>query len=140
MFEKEKATHQVQAVASHARGLLNGSGEASLSGYEIHMGRSQTDSDLFPPFQITQRSGRAVSSPDGASDEDGLTLGTYMHGLFHNDALRRSVLACAARIKGVELSQSSDGVNYDREFDKLAEQFRRELDMDLVYRAAGLRA
>ena len=51
------------------------------------------------PSAVESRSGRRVALPDGAMDADGLTLGTYLHGLFHNRAVRRSILECAARRK-----------------------------------------
>ena len=77
--------------------------------------------------------------PDGAMDEDGLTLGTYLHGLFHNRAVRRSILECAARRKGVTLPDAGGEIEPSAEYDKLAALAREHLDMKLLYRVAGLK-
>ena len=79
-----------------------------------------------------------MSLPDGAMDSEGLTLGTYLHGLFHNRAVRRSVLEYAARRKGVTLPASDADIEPSVEYDKLASLVREHLDVDLVYRVMGL--
>ena len=76
--------------------------------------------------------------PDGALDEEGLTLGTYLHGLFHNRAVRRSVLEHVAAHKGVILPDAGGDVEQNVEYDKLANLVRENLDMELVYRVTGL--
>ena len=79
----------------------------------------------------------AAGSSDGALDDEGLTLGTYMHGLFHNHAIRRSVLEFAAQRKGVTLPQVRDEIDLDAEYDKLAALVREHLDMAHIRRAMG---
>ena len=76
--------------------------------------------------------------PDGALDDQGLTLGTHMHGLFHNRAVRRSILEYAARRRGVTLPAAGDDIDQNAEYDKLAALVRGHLDMELVYRVTGL--
>ena len=138
-FHAEKVTHQVSARVRQARGLLGGCEGAALSGYEIHMGVSAEESPASP-FAIESRSGDAIHSTDGALDDDGLTLGTYMHGLFHNRELRRSVLQHAARRNGIALPQTNEDIDLNAEFDKLAALVREHLDMDHIRRAMGLSA
>ena len=77
--------------------------------------------------------------PDGALDADGLTLGAYLHGLFHNRAGRRSILACAGARRGIHPPFADDDLDPNVEYDKLAAFVRQHLDIDLVYRAMGLR-
>ena len=72
-------------------------------------------------------------------DEEGLTLGTYLHGLFHNRKVRRSILECVAARKGVVLSDAGEDIEPSAEYDKLAALVRRNLDMELVYRVTGLK-
>jgi len=136
-FQSEKVTHQVTARVTDGRGLLGGCRGAALTGYEIHMGVSPEQSPTSP-FAIETRSGRSAESSDGAIDDEGMTLGTYMHGLFHNRELRRSVLEFAAGRRGVVLPPFSDGVDLDTEYDKLAALVREHLDMAHVRRAMGL--
>ncbi len=71
-------------------------------------------------------------------DEEGLTLGTYLHGLFHNRALRRAVLEFVASRRGAALPPPTDDVDPDAEYGKLAARVREHIDMDLVYRVMGL--
>ena len=138
LFAADKATHQVRAKAAAATGtgLLAGCAGADIVGYEIHMGR--TSGAGAAAFRVTERSGIAADSPDGAIDPDGLTLGTYIHGLFHNHALRRAMLTQLAKRKGVSLPDGAI-VDLDAEYDKLADLMRRSLDMRMVYEMAGLR-
>ena len=136
-FLREKVTHQARGRVNTVRGLLRGCADVELTAYEIHMGVSPRPA-VLSPFLLEARSGRGVDSPDGALDEEGLTLGTYLHGLFHNRELRRGVLSEVARRKGVTLPPPTDDVDPDAEYDKLAALVREHLDMDLVYRVMGL--
>jgi adenosylcobyric acid synthase len=61
-------------------------GDASVSGYEIHMGVSAGGALSRPVFEIDGR-------PEGARSEDGQVLGTYLHGLFDDTS------ACAALLR-----------------------------------------
>ena len=136
-FHAEKVTHQVSARVSASRGLLGGCVGAALTGYEIHMGVAAEETPASP-FRVESRSGLAMSSPDGALDDEGMTLGTYMHGLFHNREVRRSVLEFAAGRKGVTLPQANEDVDLNEEYDRLAALVREHLDMDHIRRAMGL--
>ncbi len=136
-FLPHKSTHQVRGRVAGARGLLGGCAEAEVTAYEIHMGVTSSAGHA-QPFVVESRSGREVDEPDGALDDDGLTLGTYLHGLFHNRAVRRSILECASRRRGVALPASTEDVDPNAEYDKLAALVREHLDMELVYRATGL--
>ena len=136
-FRPHKSTHQVRGRVADARGLLSGCEGAEVTAYEIHMG--VTSSVGHPrPFAVEFRSGREVDRPDGALDDEGLTLGTYLHGLFHNRAVRRSILECAARRRGVALPDSVEDIDPNAEYDKLAALVREHLDVGLVYRVTGL--
>ena len=113
-FLKDKATHQVAGrVVDGLGGILSGSEGARLIAYEIHMGVT-TGAALASPFVIETRSGQDVALPDGAMDEEGLTLGAYLHGLFHNRQLRRAMLSWLASRKGVSLPDSDGEVRSER--------------------------
>ncbi len=137
VFEAAKTTHQVKAAIVERRGMLSLCGEGPIAGYEIHMGKSE--GDVGPaPFMFTSRSGKAVSARDGQMDNDGLTVGTYMHGLFHNANLRRGLLQWLAARKGVTLPAHTGDLDQDKEYDRLADFVERHLDMSLIRRIAGL--
>ena len=136
-FLRSKSTHQVTGRVVKGRGILEGCDGAEITAYEIHMGATSPEG-MSQPFVMESRSGRRVDLPDGALDDEGLTLGTYMHGLFHNRAVRRSILEYAARRRGVTLPTAGDDINQSAEYDKLAALVRAHLDMELVYRVMGL--
>ena len=136
-FEGVKETHQVAGRVVADRGILAGCAGLPLKGYEIHMGRT-TPQESGGPFHIQRRSEQPVDALDGALDAEGLTLGTYVHGLFHNDALRRRLLENVARRKGVTLPPSAFVVDADKEFDKLADFLREHIDVGAIRRMAGL--
>ena len=137
-FATRKSTHQVKGHVATDRGLLSRCRGAEITAYEIHMGVTASDSYFSQPFVMETRSGRGVHLPDGAMDEDGLTLGTYLHGLFHNQAVRRSILECAAVRRGATLPDGGEEIEPSAEYDKLAALVREHLDMKLIYRVAGL--
>jgi adenosylcobyric acid synthase len=116
----DKITRPVQAV--HC-----GSG-LPVSGYEIHLGRTE-GADCARPFA------RIGDRPDGAMRADGRVIGTYLHGVFTDDAFRahflaqfglRSELAYAARIEAV--------------LDALADHCEAHLDLDAMLEIARSRA
>ena len=137
-FAPDKATHQVKGRVLGGHGLLRECRGAEVVAYEIHMGVSAT-TGLASPFVLDVRSRQPVEMPDGAIDADGLTLGTYLHGLFHNRAVRRSILARAGARRGIRPAYADDDLDPNLEYDKLAAFVRQNLDMGLIYKAAGLR-
>ena len=143
VFSGTKETHRIRGRVAQGQGLLSGAQGAEIQGYEIHMGQTTGVDGAAgaAPFLIEDRSDVAVtaaSSGDGSMDVPGRVLGTYIHGLFHNNQLRRAVLQHLANSKGVVLPPSGLDPAMDLEFDKLAAWVRNSLDMDLVYGMAGL--
>ncbi len=136
-FRRDKATHQVRGRVTRDEGLLGNGRGAEVVAYEIHMGET-SGADLASPFVLHSRSQKEVELPDGALDSEGLTLGTYLHGLFHNRDVRRSILACAGMRRGLNVVSTEDDIEPNAEYDKLAALVRRHLDMGLVYRTMGL--
>ena len=136
VFEPNKATCQVEAEIVSGRGLMSGSQGNPIAGYEIHMGR--TCGARSGPFRIRKRSGRPSDDPEGALDSEGLTLGTYIHGLLHNHDFRRNLLLNLAGAKNVSLPAGAV-LDMEREYDRLADLIGRHLDMDSVHRIAGLK-
>jgi adenosylcobyric acid synthase len=112
-------------------------------GHTFHDGAGSEPSEacLDPAFKIAERSGIGVAGDgmsEGALDASGWVLGTYIHGLFHNGQLRRSLLESLATRKGARLSLRAEDLVLDQEYDKLAQWVRASLNMDLVYRMSGL--
>ena len=137
-FLPTKETHQIKGNVIADRGLLAGVHNVNFEGYEIHMGRTESDEGSVA-FRVRERSSKPCDALDGCLDASGRVLGTYIHGLFHNQELRRGVLQQIARSKGRLLSFNGNDHQQEVEYDRLAELVRNSLDMDLVYSIAGLR-
>ena len=143
-FSPRKETHQVSGQVSGEGGLLRLARGLPVAGYEIHMGntaRDESNSDTFgmTPFRLLSRSGRQVEADDGCMSGQGWVLGTYIHGLFGNVELRRSILEQVAARKGVVLPVDESLFSQSQEYDKLADLIRRSLDIDAVYGIMGLK-
>jgi adenosylcobyric acid synthase len=98
----------------------------AIRGYEMHMGVT-TGPDAARPL-IRFADGRA----DGAVSADGRVAGTYVHGLFAEDAQRR---AWVARLGGTPSTLSHDA-EVERTLDALAAHLEAHVDVDRLLKAA----
>lgn len=139
IFSPEKLTHQVTAACSGNSFVGINFSSTELIGYEIHMGRTEFFSPVKNAFTITSRSGETMEYGDGAVRSDGLVMGTYLHGIFDNDAFRRVVINVLRSRKGLApLSVVSDTRRRKEEsYDRLAAAVRNNLNMVLVYEILG---
>ena len=137
-FLSTKETHQIKGNVIANRGLLSEAQDVNFEGYEIHMGRTETDGG-GDVFRIWEHSGQSCDISDGYLDASGHVLGTYIHGLFHNQKLRQTILKHIARAKGRPIDFISSDRQRDDEYDKLAQLIRNSLNMDLLYDITGLR-
>jgi adenosylcobyric acid synthase len=133
-----KMTNQVRAIAN----LAFYKGE--IRGYEIHMGRTYfSNGDIKSAFMIIERSGKEVMDDDGgAVNREGDIIGTYIHGIFDNDAFRKAFLNHLRLKKGlspvsarasIDKGEDKSGIDWDREYDKLADFVRSNVDMNRLY-------
>ena len=140
-FHPEKITNQVKAI--HIDSGME------VSGYEIHMGKSSEDRRQkaegrrqMPVFKIIRRGRDSVELMDGLKTEDGKIWGTYMHGIFENDFFRREFLDSIRIGKGIQPLVATGFIpaiyNKEKEYDKLAEVVRNNMNMDEIYRIMGL--
>ncbi len=126
VFAGDKATHQANAQVRNGPGWFANLEGQMVSGYEIHMGL--TDS-LSSWLVISERGGQSVGVPDGAASEDGKVWGCYVHGLFANQNLRRAWLESLGW-KGGELGEGSNP--FAASLTRLADTLESTLDMDLL--------
>lgn len=138
VFEGHKTTHQVRARVCADVGLLEGLSGTVIEGYEIHMGQTGSD-ESNAVFEIIERSADTASHADGAVTSDGSVLGTYLHGLFDSEELRRGLL----RNIGWGVSPDMAGVrppSPDEQYDRLADLVRETVDMARIYEICGIDA
>ncbi|MEM6666352.1 MAG: cobyric acid synthase [Pseudomonadota bacterium] len=100
-----------------------------VEGYEIHLGVTEGPDCARPVFDLAGR-------PDGAQSADGRVVGTYVHGLFAQDAFRDAYLARFA-------SSIAARVGYeavvDETLDRLADHLEQSLDVDRILEIANSR-
>ena len=122
-FARRKTTVQTEATVS--AGPFAG---AKLLGYQIHMGRTETEAE---PFCVL---------PDGTADGavSGLVFGTYLHGLFDSGELTAALADWLLRRKGLEpvpVQVETHRDYQERQLDLLADTVRNSLNMAAIYRA-----
>ena len=96
-----------------------------VSGYEIHIGET-TGPDCARPFA------HVGARPEGATSREGQVVGTYLHGLFSDDAFRSDWLARF----GVAADRMQYGARVEQTLDELADHMERNLDVDGVLAVA----
>ncbi|MFM9975790.1 MAG: cobyric acid synthase [Beijerinckiaceae bacterium] len=103
------------------------SGE-TVSGYEIHLGRTEGADCARPMLDI-------AGTGDGATSPDGHVQGTYVHGLFASDAFRAAFLAGLGHT-----SQLAYEADIEATLDALADHCEKHLDVDGIIAIARLRS
>ena len=125
VFTAEK--HRAQVTATAAAPFAG----ASLTGYEIHTGRTAVQGTPF----CTQADG----TPEGCVQD--AVFGTYLHGLFDSGELTEKLAAYLCRQKGL-CHEAAAPISMERyraqQFDLLADSVRAALDLPAVYAAMGL--
>jgi len=127
IFRGRKTTHQIRGEIIGSVGWLSEINGTSITGYEIHMGTSESD-DLEPWLSIDLRSGESVSIMDGAISEDGKVWGCYIHGLFQNGHFRRAWL----KSLGWQPVDISDSDRLNDSINELADEMEKSLDLDYL--------
>ncbi|WP_333834147.1 cobyric acid synthase [Rubrimonas sp.] len=95
-----------------------------FDGYEIHIGRTEGP-DRARPFAFLE------GKPEGAVSSDGRVAGSYLHGMFRDDAFRAAWLA--------EFGAASQGgydLGVDAVLDALAAHVEAHLDVEGLFAAA----
>jgi adenosylcobyric acid synthase len=137
VFAQEKHTTQVKATVFANMGLLQGLAGKEITGYEIHMG--ETDSDSFTPaFNVVSTPDGTVNYQDGAIDATGKILGTYIHGLFDNSDFTEGFVN-SLRLRYGMSTIGNTNISKQAYYDELADLVRCSLNMEKIYNIAGLR-
>jgi adenosylcobyric acid synthase len=137
-FASQKRTARVRCLPGTRSFLSAGlAGDAELDGYEIHMGRVEPAGDQAQAFEIRTRNGQADAAADGAVAAGGAVVGTMIHGLFENEAVRTSLLGELRRSKGLSPRPPGAVPSRQAEYDRLEAAVREHLDQGLLWRLAG---
>lgn len=143
IFMLQKNTYQIKAMLhgnqASRSDLNNFNTRSDITGYEIHMGETELLNGTLPFLKIIERSDKEVCVDDGAISNDGNVIGTYVHGIFDNDEFRLELINCLRRKKGLLPIQPEDlsKLDKERQYDKLADLFKKHINMDLIYELIG---
>ena len=127
VFSSQK--HQTQTSGCFAKigGMLAALSGLHFTGYEIHMGET---------------SGNAEQLLDCGGTFSGSVYGCYIHGIFDEPEVSSAVVRTLYERRGLHF----DGTGIDRkaykekQFDILADEVRKALDMELIYKILDQRS
>jgi adenosylcobyric acid synthase len=80
----------------------------------------------------------ATEHDDGAMSAGGNVVGTMLHGVFDNDAVRACLLGELTARRGLPVRRPSPGPSREEVFDRLADTVRAHIDMSLLRRLSRL--
>jgi len=100
-----------------------------ICGYEIHHGQTRFTGRCGRLFKVSSCNGEKIKYAEGAVSGDGRILGTYIHGIFDAGPFRREFLNRLRKTKGWPALAVKENFNPDKEFDKLAQLVKENIDM-----------
>ena len=127
-MEKVKYTHQVEKTLSKIESpLLEGCNGLVVKGYEIHQGVTKGNE-----VNLTTEDNLIFIAKENS-------FGTYIHGIFDNGEFTRKFLNNIRRRKGLApIDESFSFTDFkEREYDKLADHLRANLNIEEIYKILG---
>ncbi len=134
-FGPEKVQNRAEGAFGRVTGALRGLSGKEMEGYEIHMGVTKAREGRLPlTYVLEQQSDSKQAKLEGISD--GNCYGTYIHGIFDADGVAGALVSGLLERKGLS-GQPVEAFDYhaykERQYDRLAEELRRNLDMKRIY-------
>jgi adenosylcobyric acid synthase len=125
----------VDTVLAGDKSLVEVTGKENASGlqvrgFEMHIGRTTGTDTARPMLDLNGR-------PDGAISADGRVMGTYLHGIFADDAFRHDFLN---RLRKRQASGVAYEAQVERVLDELADHLERHVDLERILDLASRRA
>ncbi len=126
VFKNEKKITRISGKFNNISGIFSELSGKKFSGYEIHMGES---------YGI--KNGMLELS-DGYIDGafHGNVYGCYVHGIFDENEIAEGIVRSLYNAKGLEYTEKAiDRKAYkEKQYDILADEVRKNIDMNLVYK------
>lgn len=130
VLTSQKHRTQVKGIFTHPTGILHSLLEKEYEGYEIHMGETKPLEETLSEF---------TANGSGYCKEN--IYGSYVHGLFDNGEVLKTIVTGIAAEKSIDLNLDRV-VDYkqlkEQEYDKWADTMRQYLDMELIYNIIGV--
>ena len=140
VFEQEKTRTRVTGTFLDLPGDLAGLAGTPLEGYEIHMGSSVAKEGTGAAVSLENYADSANEKSAVSRKNDGAALGnvygTYVHGVFDKEGVARKIVQALGKKKGIDTTEIA-GIDFqefkETQYDILAEQLRKHLDMEKIY-------
>ena len=133
-MNSKKTTRQMSGSLNTANLFGQLVGPIAVTGYEIHIGETtyQPDAQAFSVL--------ADGNVDGCISADTRIFGTYLHGIFDDDAFRHTFIAAARNFFHLAPASSLETWKQKREesLNRLAEVVREALDIRQILSWVGL--
>ena len=126
VFRNEKTRTRVSGKFKNISGIFSVLSGKQFSGYEIHMGESYGIKNSMLEFS---------DGSTGGDSHDNI-YGCYVHGIFDENGIAESIVRSLYTAKGLEyIGKGIDRKAYkEQQYDILAEEVRKNIDMDFVYK------
>lgn len=135
VLEKQKIRKQVCKTPKNLMGFFDFLNEKTVTGYEIHMGKTSVVSDTV---DIGSRNAGASADEVGLFQD--FAFGTYIHGFFDSGDIAYSTIKALAKRRGVNWTKKQeDYVSFkEKQYNILADTLRKHIDMKKVYELMGI--
>ena len=138
-FTLSKHRTRARGTICSQSGMWEMLGEKKCAGYEIHMGESTVGEGQAHAFA------KIYNTVDGTEYMDGCVCGnvagTYLHGIFDEKEFCDGFINMLGKRCGIATHGGSD-MSFEeykqREYDKLADAIRENMDMKYIYEIMGL--
>ena len=144
VMKSDKTTTQYKNTVKNVSGILAGTEGMEIKGYEIHQGYS---------YPVNEKNEENNNSENILKNDTGCLFGdenlkgtvkdnvagTYIHGIFDNSEFTNHFLNEVRKFKGLDrIDENFSYSDYkNREYDKLAEVLRENLDIKKIYEIMG---
>ena len=122
VFSNEKKLSRTKGKFSVISGAFSVLSGLEYEGYEIHMGVTESTE---PPL---------LENSGGAFRDN--VYGCYVHGIFDSGEVSAALVKALCERRGAEFTETCESRRdyRERQFDILANEVRKSLDMELVYK------
>ena len=144
VMKSDKTTTQYKNTVKDVSGILTGTEGMEIKGYEIHQGYSypvnEKNEENNNSENILKNDTACLFGEEklkGAVKDN--IAGTYIHGIFDNSEFTSHFLNEVRKLKGLDrIDENFSYSDYkNREYDKLAEVLRENLDIKKIYEIMG---
>ena len=144
VMKSDKTTTQYKNTVKNVSGILTGTEGMEIKGYEIHQGYSypvnEKNEENNNSENILKNDTACLFGEEklkGAVKDN--IAGTYIHGIFDNSEFTSHFLNEVRKLKGLDrIDENFSYSDYkNREYDKLAEVLRGNIDIKKIYEIMG---